>query len=107
MSRLTLRLPESLHQQLCSLADREGVSLNHYIVYTLTRQVMLVQDASALEASEKAYREQMSRLGVASAAEIEAALSAREVVEPEADLPAEVVSRIKQRIRQRSPSLKP
>jgi hypothetical protein len=105
VSRLTLRLPESLHQHLCSLAEKEGISLNHYIVYTLTRQVTLVQNSSALAESEKIYREQIARLGMASAAEIEAALSAREVVEPEADLPAEVVSRLKQRVRQRTPGL--
>ena len=28
MSRLTLRLPETLHQQLAQLAEGEGVSLN-------------------------------------------------------------------------------
>lgn len=33
MSRLTLRLPESLHQQLSYQASQEGVSLNQYIVY--------------------------------------------------------------------------
>jgi predicted HicB family RNase H-like nuclease len=38
MSRLTLRLPETLHQQLAHLADSEGVSLNQYIVYALARQ---------------------------------------------------------------------
>jgi hypothetical protein len=43
MSRLTLRLPETLHHQLTGLADREGVSLNQYIVYALTRQTPLCQ----------------------------------------------------------------
>jgi hypothetical protein len=38
MSRLTLRLPDTLHQQLIHLAESEGVSLNQYIVYALTRQ---------------------------------------------------------------------
>ena len=38
MSRLTLRLPDTLHQQLINLAENEGVSLNQYIVYALTRQ---------------------------------------------------------------------
>jgi hypothetical protein len=42
MSRLTLRLPETLHQQLANLAEGEGVSLNQYIVYALTRQTTLV-----------------------------------------------------------------
>jgi predicted HicB family RNase H-like nuclease len=39
MSRLTLRLPETLHRQLATQAQREGVSLNQYIVYALTRQL--------------------------------------------------------------------
>lgn len=38
MSRLTLRLPQTLHQQLIRLAEAEGISLNQYIVYALTRQ---------------------------------------------------------------------
>ncbi len=39
MSRLTLRLPESLHRLLVEQARREGVSLNQYLVYSLTRLV--------------------------------------------------------------------
>ena len=37
MSRLTLRLPESLHQTLTDQAKTEGVSLNQLIVFLLTR----------------------------------------------------------------------
>ena len=37
MSRLTVRLPESLHRQLAAQADREGTSLNQFIVYCLTK----------------------------------------------------------------------
>lgn len=37
MSRLTLRLPESLHQALAQRARAEGVSLNQLIVYQLAR----------------------------------------------------------------------
>ena len=37
MSRLTLRLPSSLHQTLLNEAKSEGVSLNQFIVYSLTR----------------------------------------------------------------------
>lgn len=37
MSRLTLRLPESLHQTLAHQAKAEGVSMNQLIVYLLTR----------------------------------------------------------------------
>lgn len=39
MTPLTLQLPETLREQLAQLAEREGVSLEQYIVYTLTRQV--------------------------------------------------------------------
>lgn len=37
MARLTLRLPDSLHQNLRSQAQDEGISLNQFIVYQLTR----------------------------------------------------------------------
>lgn len=46
MSHLTLELPESLRLELERQAEREGVSLQHYIVYSLTRLVT----ASDLEA---------------------------------------------------------
>ena len=39
MSRVTLQLPETLHRHLASQAQREGVSLQQYIVYALTRQL--------------------------------------------------------------------
>lgn len=39
MSRMTVRLPDSLHERLAAGAKREGVSLNQYIVYSLTRTV--------------------------------------------------------------------
>ena len=39
MSRLTVRLPESLHEQLTQQAQREGVSLNQYILFSLARAV--------------------------------------------------------------------
>lgn len=57
MSRLTLRLPESLHEQLSSEAEREGVSLNHYIVYTLTRGVTVTD----LEAQKRAFERLANR----------------------------------------------
>jgi hypothetical protein len=37
MSQLTLDLPESLRLELERQAAKEGVSLQHYIVYSLTR----------------------------------------------------------------------
>ncbi|WP_010632629.1 toxin-antitoxin system HicB family antitoxin [Sporolactobacillus vineae] len=35
--RLNLRLPKSLHQRLAAEAEREGVSLNQYMVMKLSR----------------------------------------------------------------------
>lgn len=67
MSRLTVRLPASLHQSLTQQAEREGVSLNHYIVYALTRTVTAVD----LEAQRQAFEDLTTRYD---ADEAEAAL---------------------------------
>ncbi len=37
MPRLTLRIPDSLHAQLAERARREGVSMNQYVVFALSR----------------------------------------------------------------------
>ena len=37
MARLTLRVPDSLHAQLAERAKQEGVSMNQYIVFALSR----------------------------------------------------------------------
>lgn len=58
MSRLTVRLPDSLHQRLSQQAEREGVSLNHYIVYTLTRGVTA---ADQLESQRQTFEELTKR----------------------------------------------
>ncbi|HSQ39069.1 MAG TPA: toxin-antitoxin system HicB family antitoxin, partial [Anaerolineales bacterium] len=83
MSRLTLRLPDSLHLQLESLAENEQVSLNQYIVYALTRQTTLDYTIQAIP--EKVLAEQrahyttlLQSLGQASFEEIERALDERE-----------------------------
>lgn len=57
MSRTTVRLPESLHRRLAEQAEREGVSLNHYIVYSLTRTVK----ATDLEGQRAQFRELLHR----------------------------------------------
>jgi len=99
MSRLTLRLPDTLHEQLEALAEQEAVSLNQYIVYALTRQATLAYTVHSLP--EKAVREQraaynalLQSLGTATAEEIAAALDAREAAEPEEGLTPEIVGAI-------------
>jgi hypothetical protein len=104
VSRLTLRLPETLHQQLAHLAENEGVSLNQYIVYALTRQVGLVHEIhvvpeAEVEQQKQAFQSLLKQLGRASTSEIESALAAREQVNAEAELNPDTVARLQERIR--------
>lgn len=106
MTRLTLRLPETLHQQLEAQAEAEGVSLNQYIVFALTRQITTAYSVQTVP--EKVLAEQRSQyslllqsLGQASFAQIEEALAQREQVEPEPGLTPEVVAQLRQRITQK------
>ena len=76
MGRLTVRLPDTLHQQLSHIADSEGVSLNQYIVYALTRQTTLAYTLHRLSDQEIRQQRQdfeslLEELGEASADEIE------------------------------------
>ena len=57
MSRIMLDLPESLRQQLMQQAESEGVPLEHYIVYSLTRLVT----ASDLKTQKAIFEELTSR----------------------------------------------
>jgi HicB family len=99
MSRLTLRLPETLHHQLTGLADREGVSLNQYIVYALTRQTTsaytVVPATEGPAAQMQDFQALLQQLRSGTEAEIEAALADREVVEPEPELTPEVLARVR------------
>lgn len=88
MSRLTLRLPETLHRQLEAQAKREGVSLNQFIVYALTRQ--LTQGYTVQELPEA--------LGQASPEALSTALAAREQVKPEPELIADVMTQLRTRL---------
>ncbi|MEL6488432.1 MAG: YlcI/YnfO family protein [Cyanobacteria bacterium J06621_3] len=103
MSRLTLRLPETLHQQLTRLAESEGVSLNQYIVYALTRQTTPAYSVHPVPTGEVTRQEEdfrtlINKLEPNSPEHLMTALSQREKVEPEEELSPEIISRIKQRI---------
>lgn len=39
--RITLRTPKSLHKDLVEQAEREGISLNQYIVYLLSKEATM------------------------------------------------------------------
>lgn len=109
MSRLTIRLPETLHHQLANLAEQEGVSLNQYIVYALTRQTTLAYTVQAVPAEAIAQQQAsfaalLESLGQASSAEIEKVLAEREVVEPEAGLTPEIMERLQARLKRKQPA---
>ncbi len=60
MARLTLRLPDSLRDQLAERADAEGVSLNHYLVFTLA-QATAMQSAAEQRKRFDELRERVGR----------------------------------------------
>ena len=103
MSQLIVDVPETLHRQLLALAADEGVALDDYILYALTRQttwaasLQPISPAIATEQREL-FEALLHTLGRADTSAIEQALAEREFVEPEADLPADVVHLIKQRL---------
>lgn len=103
MGRLTVRLPGTLHKQLKTMAEQEGISLNQYIVYALTRQVTLaytvqaVPDGSIAE-QRASYTALLQSLGQASFEEIEAVMAEREIIEPEVGLDPRVLARLRERL---------
>lgn len=104
MGRFTLRLPETLHNELESRAEQEGVSLNQYIVYMLTRQVASTYTIQVLpETSVKEQRARYDKLldslgETASLEETKAFLAERETAEPEEGLSEDVIARLQKQI---------
>ena len=103
MSRLTLRLPKTLHQKLANIAEKEGISLNQYMVYALTQQVAFSYTVQTLSETDRQQQQQnfnslVSQLEEATIKDIEQALSKREVVQPEPELSSDVVNRLKTKI---------
>ena len=106
MSELTLQLPDTLVHRLETLAQTEGVSLDRYIVYTLTRQASLadtIQVSSPEEiAQQKAnYSARLQKIRKVSDAQIDEILASRDPVEPEPDLRPEVVEKVRKLIANR------
>ncbi|PSB56830.1 YlcI/YnfO family protein [Chamaesiphon polymorphus] len=108
MSRLTLRLPETLHQQLAQVAEQEGVSLNQYIVYALTRQSVnapvrgfdtaSMQPDPEIERQRSLFEALKGGLGEAAPADIEAILAQREVGSCEPELTPETIERLQAKL---------
>ncbi|MGB8701832.1 MAG: toxin-antitoxin system HicB family antitoxin [Thermosynechococcaceae cyanobacterium] len=99
-------MPETLHHQLAHLAEGEGVSLNQYITYALTRQVSLAYSiqpvAEDAAQQQKEFAASLQALKQGSSDEVKSILAERESVEPEDDLSAAVIDRFQQRINEYS-----
>lgn len=103
MSRVSLRMPESLYPQLATEADQEGVSLNRYLVYLLAQRpawAYVAQPVASDGAEEQraAYASLLARLGSASHDEIRAALAERAPADAEPGLTPEALQRLRERI---------
>ena len=103
MSRLTLRLPESLHRQLENRARQEKVSLNQYLVYALTRHVAMTYmvtpiSEEAVQQQQEAFAILLEDLRQTSPTEVRQALGDREEITPESGLDPDLVARVRQRI---------
>ena len=99
MSRLTVRLPDTLHRHLTHLAEIEGVSLNQYVVYALTRQSTAAYTVRPIPASEmedqrRAFASLVDGLGRATSEEISGAMGEREEVTEERELTSEVSRKV-------------
>ncbi|MBW4672404.1 MAG: type II toxin-antitoxin system HicB family antitoxin [Cyanomargarita calcarea GSE-NOS-MK-12-04C] len=104
MSQFSLRLPETLHQQLIHLAEGEGIPLEQYIVYALTRQVALTYSIQAtslasINQQKQSFKELLIGLGKTDADEVESILAEREMVDPEPELSSDTIIRLQQRMR--------
>jgi len=74
MARLTVRLPDSLHQQLAERAQQEGVSLNQFLVYALAK----VATVESMQVQRRQFDELRQRVTDAEAeASLDALLKAR------------------------------
>jgi len=104
-----LNLPDTLQQELSVLAEYEGILLNQYILYALTRQVALAYRAWKLPESDIQFQQQafsnlLEQLGKATSEQIQATLQQptlqqRETVNPEPELANSTVQRLLERIK--------
>ena len=104
MGQLTLKLPETLQDALKSRASQEGVSLDQYIVFALTRQVatsytvQVIPEESVLQQKED-YERLLASLGEPSLSKTKAYLEEREVGIPEEGLTDEMIARLEEKFR--------
>ncbi len=89
MARVSLRLPDTLHQRMLLQARQEGVSLNHLLVFLLSEQTRpaytVVPAEKTPEQQQAAFDRLRAKLGSASDEEVWKILDEREPAPPAAD----------------------
>ncbi len=89
MARLSLRLPDTLHQRLTLQARREGVSLNQFLVFLLAERsrpaYSVVPAAKTAEQQQAAFARLREELGSTSDVEVWKILDEREPAPPDID----------------------
>ncbi len=102
MGRFTLRLPSTLHEEWEARAAREGVSLNQYMVYMMTRQVasrytIEVVPEGQIREQRAQYEALLASLGDPSLEATQAFLDAREEAPEAEQVPSELRARLEEK----------
>lgn len=103
MGRFTVRLPDTLHHELESRAQQEGVSLNQYVVYALTQKVtpaytiQVLPDADLHRQGER-FDALLKRLETLDQIEMRDFLDSRELAEPEDAETAALIAQVEQKL---------
>jgi len=71
MSTLSLRLPDSLHNRLSALAEREGISINQLINSAVSEKMAALLTADYLETRAKRASRGKFKAALAKVADIE------------------------------------
>jgi len=104
MSEIMVQLPDTLYHELDFCARQEGVSLNQYILYTLTHQMAsgYVMKRVPLEEVQKQEEELIALRTrwrtLASDKKVDQILAEREIAEPDPELTPELVAKVQARI---------
>ncbi len=102
MARLSLRLPDTLHQRLVRRAQVEGVSLNQYLVFLLAQSsapaYSVVPVARTAAEQKAAFTRLRAELGSGSPDEVRRLLAEREPALPEPEWTEELRERLDRRL---------
>jgi len=103
MGRFTVRLPDTLHNELELQARHEGVSLNQFIVYTLTKKtapaytIQMFPDTD-IQQQRNRFNALLKQLGPPDQTITREFLDEREVEQPEDEETAELIAKVKAKL---------